>query len=204
MTYIKKGTIMTKKTKKTIANAEAKVIASVTGNELRNYMSQYPNASLRRIADSTGISYAWMLKSSKKPIIGEAYDPTAINYDAIASILAKRDISLADLPWIEMNQANARNSIAKLSKDPADFPNGSKWYLRGTTDQFEIVYQTSTNVIIIANDSTVPMNLSWATFFQKGPSIEKRPLKNIIHCEIPGEVWVEKRTELKESTEEGA
>lgn len=170
----------TKKEKKVIDNAEQKVIASVTGYELRNYMEQYPNASLRRIADNTGISYAWILKSSKKPIEGEAYDPKAINYEAIAAILSKRDIQLQDLPWIEMNQANARNSVAKLSKDPVDFPNGSKWYLRGSLKQSEIVYQTTTNVVLIEEDSTVPMNLSWATFFQKGPSADPRPVKEIL------------------------
>lgn len=168
----------TKKEKKIIANAEEKVIASVTGYELRNYMEQYPNASLRRIAEQTEVSYAWLLKSSKKPIAGEAYDPEAINYEAIASVLSKKDIQLADLPWIEMNQKNPRNSISKLSKDIQDYPNGSKWYLRGMTDQMEIVYQTQTNVVLLPVDSTVPMNLSWATFFQKGPATEPRPVKS--------------------------
>lgn len=162
-------------TKKTTTAAEVIANASTTEYELRNYFQQYSNVSLRRLADATGISYAWILKSSKKPIVGESYDPSTINYSAIAEVLSRKDIHLQDLPWNEMNTANPRNSVAKLSKDPADFPNGSKWYLRGSNDKFEIVYQTATNVIIIAQDSTVPQNLNWQTFFQKGPSADPRP-----------------------------
>lgn len=166
-----------KKTNKTNEIANVSAIASVTGYELRNYMEQYSNASLRRIAEHTGISYAWLLKTSKKPIVGEAYDPEAVNYEAIAKLIASKDISLTDLPWQQMNEANARNSIAKLSKNPEDFPIGSKWYLRGGDTQLEIVYSTQTNVVLLPVDSTVPQNLSWATFFQKGPSEEARPSK---------------------------
>lgn len=168
----------TRKEKKTIANAEQKVIATATEYELKNLLGQYSNVSLRRLAEATGISYAWLLKSSKKPIEGEAYDPNAINYKAIASILSKKEVLLLDLPWEEMNKANPRNTGAKLSKAIEDYPNGSKWYLRGATSEFEIVYQTQTNVVVIAVDSTVPQNFSWQTFFQKGPSTEPRPIKS--------------------------
>lgn len=161
-----------------IEKAEIKVDGAIMAVELREKLEQYKNVSLRRIAENTGVSYAWLLKSSKKPVAGEAYDPDAMNYVAVAEVLAKRDIVLADLPWEAMNVENKRNSVAKLNKDPKDFGVGTKWYLRGSDVEHNVVYVTATNVVLIAEGSTVPMNLSWATFFQKGPSVEKREQKN--------------------------
>lgn len=157
-----------------VEKAEIKVNGAIMAVELREKLEQYKNVSLRRIAENTGVSYAWLLKSSKKPVAGEAYNPDAMNYVAVAEVLAKRDIVLADLPWEQMNVENKRNSAAKLSKNPEDFGTGTFWFLRGSNVVYEVIYTTSTNVVLLAHGSTVPMNLSWATFFQKGPCKERK------------------------------
>ena len=49
-------------------------------NSLKDLFEKYPNASLRKLAAVTGVNYGVLLKKSKDPIPGEAYDPEATNW----------------------------------------------------------------------------------------------------------------------------
>ena len=55
-------------------NAEAAITATATF-DLETAMQKYPNVSLRKLATACEVSYGWILKKSKEPIPGMAYDP---------------------------------------------------------------------------------------------------------------------------------
>ena len=74
--------------KKNITNAEAVAqnTANFVGNENLTALDQtegllmwaaerYPNASLRKLAAATNLSYPVLLKRSKAPVVGQPYDP---------------------------------------------------------------------------------------------------------------------------------
>lgn len=145
---------------------------------LQDMMKLYPNVSIRKLALEAGITYTLMLKASKKPIPGEAYDPDKINYDAIEKMFDKRKIDYSILPWPAMNESN-RKSNATLSKDINDFEVGCKVYLRDDNEHpYTVVYKTETHIVIINENSTEPRALSHKTFLTVGgPSFTKRVAK---------------------------
>ena len=58
----------------------ATTIEAVNHYSLQKCFEMNPNASLRKLAQATNINYGVLLKKSKEPIPGEAYDPEAINW----------------------------------------------------------------------------------------------------------------------------
>ena len=141
---------------------------------LESLMNQYPNASLRKLALATEVAYGWLLKKSKEPIPGVAYDPAAINYDAVQAVFEKRGIALNALDWNALNEATAQAG-GLLTKDMDAFQVGQKIYLReDNTTPFEILYKTGTHIVIMKEGSTEPRSWSHATFLMKGPAFEPR------------------------------
>lgn len=156
-------------TQNTNANANA-----MTATELQAMLEQYPNASLRKIAIACEISYNWILKCAKEPIVGVPFDPTATNYEKVAGVFAKRGIDLHLLDWEELNVPTVRKGAA-LTKDMDAFQVGGKVYLReDNTVPFEICYKTETHIVIMKEGTTEPRAWSHATFLMKGPSFEPR------------------------------
>lgn len=147
-----------------------------TGADLQQKMELYPNVSLRKLAIACELSYGWILKCSKEPIPGIAFDPEAVNYDKVASVFAKRGIDLATIDWEALNNTTVRNG-ATLTKDMDAFAVGKKVYLReDNTTPFEIVYKTGTHIVIMKKGSTEPRSWSHATFLMKGPVFEPRTI----------------------------
>ena len=142
--------------------------------DLKEAMTQYPNVTLRKLALAAEISYGWILKKSKEPIVGEAYDPAAINFKAVAEVFAKRGIDLAAMDWAALNEAQVRNGTA-LTKDMSMFQVGQKVYLREDNKvPFEICYKTDTHIVVMQEGSTEPHAWSHGTFLMKGPVFEPR------------------------------
>lgn len=138
----------------------------------------YENVSIRRFADAVGLNYNMLLKASKKPIEGVPYDPTAINYDAIDAMVAKKEINLDEIDWEVVDEKPLRNSTATLSKNIDDFNVGAQVYLRDDNETpYEILYKTETHIVIMKVGTQEPRSLSHSTFFFKGPSFEKRTVK---------------------------
>lgn len=141
-------------------------------------LENYENVSIRRFAEAIGVNYNMLLKASKKPIEGVPYDPTAINYDAIDKIIEKKEINLDEIDWEAVNEKPSRNSTAVLSKNIDDFNVGDKVYLREDNESpFEILYKTGTHIVIMKEGTSEPRALSHSTFFFKGPSFDKREVK---------------------------
>lgn len=85
--------------KKMNAN-EATITATPTTREsLQSLFEKYPNASLRKLAAATNVNYGVLLKKSKDPIPGEAYDPEATNWKALEDKLTAKGVDWTTLDW---------------------------------------------------------------------------------------------------------
>lgn len=145
-------------------------------NTLKNYFEQYPNASIRKLAAATGINYGILLKKSKEPVPGEAYDPSAINWTAVEAKLASKNVNYHDLDWDALNTGRDRQST--LSKNIDDFKVGMKIYLRKNNEvPYEIVYKTETHVVLMLEGTSEPIAWSYNTFFINGPAFQPRDKK---------------------------
>lgn len=141
---------------------------------LQTYFENYPNASIRKLSAATGINYGIMLKKSKEPIPGEAYDPEAINWGALEQKLTSKGVDWTTLDWDALNEGPNRKG-ATLQKDISAFKVGDKVYLRrNNTTPYVILYKTDTHVVIMLEGSTEPQAWANNTFMLNGPAFEPR------------------------------
>ena len=151
---------------------------TTTTTSLQSLFEQYPNASIRKLAAATNINYGILLKKSKEPIPGEAYDPEAINWGALEEKLTSKGIDWTTLNWDTMNEGPNRKG-ATLQKDINAYSVGTKVYLRkNNTTPYEIVYKTGTHIVIMLEGTTEPQALAHNTFLLYGPSFEPRAVKS--------------------------
>ena len=163
-----------KKVNAVVENTAATPATINAPGTLESLMKQYPNASLRKLALATEVAYGWLLKKSKEPIPGVAYDPTAINYEAVQEVFEKKGIALAELDWSALNEATVRAG-GLLTKDMDAYEVGKKVWLReDNVTPFEILYKTGTHIVIMKEGSTEPRSWSHATFLMKGPAFQPR------------------------------
>ena len=154
--------------------ATAETIATLS---LKDYFEKYPNASLRKLAQATDVNYGILLKKSKEPIPGKAYDPEAINWTALELKLASKAVDWTILDWNAMNAGPNRKGSA-LQKDIAAFKVGDKVYLRrNNTTPYEILYKTETHIVIMLEGTTEPQAWANNTFLINGPVFEPRAEK---------------------------
>ena len=147
--------------------------------DLEALMALYPNVSLRKLALSLELSYGWILKCSKKPIPGQAYDPDAVNYAEVAKTFARKGIDLTSLDWESLNESAQTSRGILLTKDMEAFRTGMSVYLREDNKvPFEICYKTDTHIVIMKHGSTEPRAWSHSTFLMKGPVFEPRTIED--------------------------
>ena len=145
---------------------------------LKELFEAYPNASLRKLAAATGINYGVLLKKSKDPIPGEAYDPEATNWSALEAKLTSKEVDWNALDWEAMNQGPNRQGSA-LQKDISAFKVGDKVYLRrNNTTPYEILYKTETHIVIMLEGTSEPQAWANNTFMINGPVFEPRAKKS--------------------------
>lgn len=126
--------------------------------------------NLRKLSLATNCTYQVLLKASKKPIVGETYDPTKINYDELAkTILRKISIEEFDAIDFEAIIANSKATSAQLSS--ADFEINEEFTLRNDKSnlKYTMLLKTNTHVVIIREDTTQPRVMSNDTFAHQGP-----------------------------------
>lgn len=177
--------------KKNITNAEAiaQNTASFVGNENLTVLDQtegllmwaaerYPNASLRKLAAATNLSYPVLLKRSKAPVAGQPYDPEATNWRAVAEYVVNHDVHLEDLDWEALNAPKQRAGTVGVGKSLSDYAVGQKvWLRRDNEVPYQIVYMTETHVVLLQDDSTEPIAWSATTFLLNGPALQPRTKK---------------------------
>lgn len=164
--------------KKINANPEAAIPATVEtsapAKTLEALFAKYPNASLRKLAQATEVNYGVLLKKSKEPVPGEAYDPEATNWTAIEATLVKKAVNYTELNWDELNAGPNRKGAA-LQKDMESFPVGSKVYLRKNNQvPYEVVYKTDSHVVLQLVGTQEPIAWVNNTFLINGPVFEPR------------------------------
>lgn len=147
-------------------------------DSLQSLFEAYPNASLRKLAAVTGVNYGVLLKKSKDPIPGEAYDPEATNWKALEEKLTSKNIDWNTLDWVAMNAGPNRQG-STLQKDISAFKVGDKVYLRrNNTTPYEILYKTETHVVIMLEGTTEPQAWANNTFLINGPVYQPRAEKS--------------------------
>ena len=151
---------------------------TTTTKSLQSLFEQYPNASLRKLAAATDVNYGVLLKKSKDPIPGEAYDPEATNWKALEDKLAAKGVDWNALDWEAMNAGPNRKGTS-LQKDIDAFKVGDKVYLRrNNTTPYEILYKTETHVVIMLEGTSEPQAWANNTFLINGPVFEPRAEKS--------------------------
>lgn len=164
-------------------NTSEVAITTTTSLSLKDYFEKYPNASLRKLAQATNINYGVLLKKSKEPIPGEAYDPEAINWPSLEAKLTSKEVDWGTLDWEALNAGPNRKGTS-LQKDIDAFKVGDKVYLRrDNTTPYKILYKTETHVVIMKVGSTEPQAWANNTFLINGPVFEPRAIK--VKAETP-------------------
>lgn len=159
-------------------NANEAATTATTTKSLQALFEEYPNASLRKLAQATNINYGVLLKKSKDPIPGEAYDPEATNWAALEDKLTSKGIDWNTLDWEALNAGPHRKG-ATLQKDIDAFHIGDKVYLRrDNTTPYEILYKTETHVVIMKVGTSEPQAWANNTFLINGPVYEPRAEKS--------------------------
>ena len=144
---------------------------------LNEYFETYKNASIRKLAIATNSTYTIMLKKSKQPIVGEAYDPEKVNWTAVEEYLTKKNIDWTKLDWDEINKERSHRG-SQLIKDMTQFEVGMKVYLRrDNTTPYEILYKTETHIVLMKVDTTEPQSWSNSTFLLNGPVFQPRSVE---------------------------
>lgn len=153
------------------------IIEATTHYSLQKCFELNPNASLRKLAQATNINYGVLLKKSKEPVPGEAYDPEATNWAALEEKLTSKGVDWNTLDWDVLNAGPNRKG-ASLQKDIEAFKVGDKVYLRrDNTTPYEILYKTETHIVIMQEGCTEPHAWSIGTFLINGPVFEPRATK---------------------------
>ena len=163
--------------KKMNANEAAITATADFSLSLQDRFELNPNASLRKLAQATNLNYGVLLKKSKEPIPGEAYDPEATNWAALEAKLTSKGIDWNDLNWEALNAGPNRKGTS-LQKDIDAFKVGDKVYLRrDNATPYEILYKTETHVVIMKVGTSEPQAWANNTFLINGPVFEPRAIK---------------------------
>ena len=170
-----------------ITATENTIIEAATHYSLQKCFELNPNASLRKLAQATNINYGVLLKKSKDPIPGEAYDPEAINWQALEEKLTSKGVDWNKLNWGILNAGPNRQG-SSLQKNIEAFNVGDKVYLRrDNTTPYEILYKTETHVVIMKVGTSEPQAWANSTFLLNGPVFEPRTEKSKkIEVEVEG------------------
>lgn len=146
--------------------------------ELKNIQENYPNITLRKFCETTGLCYQYLLKLSKQPIANQPYDPTAFNYEAVQKVIDKREgLDLDSFNWseIEAQAVTARNSqsnTATLKREDFISADGSlKFTLRSNPNTYFTIYTNDTNIVFGDMNSDDVRTMNWNTFLHQSPRI---------------------------------
>lgn len=144
---------------------------------LKDYFEKFPNASIRKLSVATNINYGILLKKSKEPIPGAAYDPESTNWEALEAKLIAKGVDWTQLDWDELNTERQRKG-GTLCKDIDAYSVGTEVYLRkNNTTPYVVVYKTETHIVVMLKGTSEPQSLSHSTFMLYGPSLQPRAKK---------------------------
>lgn len=142
-------------------------------NTFKSIRTTYPKLSLKAICEASGLCYQYVLKASKKPIAGQAYDPNDVNYEAIDVIVERKGVNLDDIDWEALaSQVRVITPINKVD----DFTIGTEFKLRENHDIeeeriYSVIFTTDTHIVFMLINDTQPRVMNWDTFIHQSPRI---------------------------------
>lgn len=162
-------------------NTAATAATTIKRTTFEDIKNAHAEISLKKFCDTIGLCYQYILKVSKQPRAGEAYDATAINFEAIQRVLDKHtEIDLDKYDWstIAEEVRQAKCNQPKVSKRE-DFKVGDKFTLRmskkadadadATATTYEVIYMTATHIVFIDDKQEQPRVMNWDTFAHQSP-----------------------------------
>lgn len=165
-----------------------------TISELRK---AYPNLSLKKICETLGLCYQYVLKASKQPKAGEVYDPiNGFNDDAVNAIIERKGVNLestvvdGESTPIDWDAIAAECAAARSSRSDSaaisDFEIGKLFTLRNTREDvvYKVIYKSETHIVFVACDVltsatlenrleliNVPRVMNYGTFLHQTPRL---------------------------------
>ena len=129
---------------------------------LQMWFETIEGISLRKLSLATDVSYQMLLKASRKPIEGVPYDPAAINYQALATVLERHEI---DVNAIDVAQLEGVAIRAALKEH--DLKQGDKYTIRENEREWVVALLTATSICLQSDDDLRTMSIS--TFLHQTP-----------------------------------
>ena len=144
-------------------------------NTIKNIFETNPNLSLKKFCDTLQIGYQYVLKMSKQPIVGKAYDPNAVNYDEIAKIVVRRNVDVEETDWnAVVSETKRYEPLSELD----EFQVGVEFKLRASgnyekDDIFEVLLLTKEYIVYKQINSEKPRVMNFDTFLHQSPRVVK-------------------------------
>lgn len=129
---------------------------------LKTWFETVEGISLRKLSLATDVSYQMLLKASRKPIEGIPYDPAAINYQALASVLERHEIDVNAIDVAQLEGVAIRAALKEY-----DLEQGDRYTIRNNTQEWTIALLTATSICLQSNDDLRTMSIS--TFLHQTP-----------------------------------
>ena len=145
---------------------------------IKTLLDNNASLSLKRICETAGLCYQYVLKASKQPIADKPYNPTDFNDDAVMKIVERRGVNLDEFDW---NKITAEIAIRVPAQTREDFPVGTLFKMRGTkrSDEttpeamYKIVYSTDFQTVFqcetMGEQYGMLRVMNWDTFFHQSP-----------------------------------
>ena len=139
---------------------------TITFKQIRE---EYTNVSLKAFCETTELCYQYILKASKKPVEGQPYDPTAVNYDAVQKIIDQKDINLDSFDWDKLNSERTMRTTPINAID--DFKIGTQFKLRTDDNVYRVVYISITYIAFVDSFDEKIRTMNHDTFIHQSPRI---------------------------------
>ena len=139
---------------------------TITFKQIRE---DYTNVSLKAFCETTELCYQYILKASKKPIEGQPYDPTAVNYDAVQKIIDQKGIDLDSFDWDKLNSEHILRNTPINAID--DFKIGTQFKLRTDDNVYTVVYISNTCIAFVDSFNEKIRTMNHDTFIHQSPRI---------------------------------
>ena len=139
---------------------------TITFKQIRE---EYKTISLKTFCETTELCYQYILKASKKPIAGQPYDPTAVNYDAVQKIIDQKGVVLSSFDWDKINLEHILRTTPVNAID--DFKIGTQFKLRTDDNVYRVVYISITCIAFVDSFDEKIRTMSHDTFIHQSPRI---------------------------------
>lgn len=139
---------------------------TITFKQIRK---DYKMISLKAFCEATELCYQYILKASKKPIEGQPYDPTAVNYDAVQKIIDQKGIDLDSFDWDKLNSEHILRTTPINAID--DFEIGTQFKLRTDDNVYRVVYISNTCIAFVDSFNEKIRTMNHDTFIHQSPRI---------------------------------